>query len=549
DAVREQARRLAAHVRAAEPAPDDVARSLATTRAALEHRAAVVAPDRAALLDGLDALADGRATPAVLEGQAAGEGAPVFVFPGQGSQWAGMAVELLDTAPVFAQRFAECAAALEPFTDWSATDVLRGEPGAPGFERVDVVQPVLFAVMVSLAELWRAHGVEPAAVLGHSQGEIAAACVAGALSLDDAARVVALRSRAIRKLAGLGGMVSVAEPVAAVRERLTRWDERISVAAVNGPGSVVASGDPEALDELIADCERSGVRARRVPVDYASHSAHVERIEHELLDLLAPIAPRSADVPFCSTVTGTVLDTAGLDAAYWYRNLRHTVEFEQATRTLLAAGHRVFVEVSPHPVVTTGVQETIEDSGLPAAALGTLRRDEGGPGRFLLALADARNHGARVDWDLLFAGTGARAVELPTYPFQRQRYWPRPGGTGGDVTTAGLAAPEHPLLGAAVELAQGGGLVATARWSLHTHPWLADHAVAGTVVVPGAALVEAVVRAGDELGCGRIEELTLHAPVLLPERGALQVQIEVGAPDDTGRRPVALHTRPADANA
>ncbi|MGA5824146.1 type I polyketide synthase [Kitasatospora sp. NPDC094028] len=549
EAVRGQARRLAAHVRATGPALDDIARSLATTRTALEHRAAVVAPDRAGLLDGLDALAEGRATPAVLEGQAAGEGAPVFVFPGQGSQWAGMAVELLDTAPVFAQRFAECAAALEPFTDWSATDVLRGEPGAPGFDRVDVVQPVLFAVMVSLAELWRAHGVEPAAVLGHSQGEIAAACVAGALSLDDAARVVALRSRAIRRLAGLGGMVSVAEPVAAVRERLLPWGDRISVAAVNGPGSVVVSGDPEALEELIADCEQAGVRARRIPVDYASHSAHVERIEHELLDLLAPITPRTADVPFCSTVTGAVIDTAALDAAYWYRNLRHTVEFEQATRTLLAAGHRVFVEVSPHPVVTTGVQETIEDSGLPAAALGTLRRDEGGPGRFLLALADARNHGARVDWDLLFAGTGARATELPTYPFQRQRYWPRPGGTGGDVTTAGLAAPEHPLLGAAVELAQGGGLVATARWSLHTHPWLADHAVAGTVVVPGAALVEAVVRAGDELGCGRIEELTLHAPVLLPERGALQVQIEVGAPDDTGRRPVALHTRPADAQA
>ncbi|MFI8455347.1 type I polyketide synthase [Kitasatospora sp. NPDC085464] len=549
EAVREQARRLAAHVRAAGPALDDVARSLVTTRAALEHRAAVVAPDRAGLLDGLDALADGRATPAVLEGQAAGEGAPVFVFPGQGSQWVGMAVELLDTAPVFAQRFAECAAALEPFTDWSAPDVLRGEPGAPGFDRVDVVQPVLFAVMVSLAELWRAHGVEPAAVLGHSQGEIAAACVAGALSLDDAARVVALRSRAIRRLAGLGGMVSVAEPVAAVRERVARWDGRISVAAVNGPGSVVVSGDPEALEELIADCERTGVRARRIPVDYASHSAHVERIENELLDLLAPIAPRTADVPFCSTVTGAVIDTAGLDAAYWYRNLRHTVEFEQATRTLLAAGHRVFVEVSPHPVVTTGIQETIEDSGLPAAALGTLRRDEGGRGRFLLALADARNHGARVDWDLLFAGTGARAIELPTYPFQRQRYWPRPGGTGSDVTTAGLAAPEHPLLGAAVELAQGGGLVATARWSLHTHPWLADHAVAGAVVVPGAALVEAVVRVGDELGCGRIEELTLHAPVLLPERGAVQVQIEVGAPDGTGLRPVALHTRPADADA
>ncbi|MFJ8473293.1 type I polyketide synthase [Kitasatospora sp. NPDC094011] len=549
EAVRAQARRLAARVRAAEPAPDDVALALATTRASLEHRAAVVAPDRAALLDGLDALAEGRAVPGVLEGRSPGDGDPVLVFPGQGSQWAGMALELLDTAPEFARRFAECEAALAPWTGWSATEVLRGAADAPGLDRVEVVQPVLFAVMVSLAELWRSCGVRPAAVLGHSQGEIAAACVAGALSLDDAARVVALRSRALRQLAGLGGMVSVAEPVAAVRERLTRWDERISVAAVNGPGSVVVSGEPDALDELLADCERAGVRARRIPVDYASHSAQVERIEGELLDLLAPITPRAAEIPFCSTVTGTFIDTAGLDAAYWYRNLRRTVEFEQATRALLGAGHRLFVEVSPHPVVTTGLQETIEDSGLPAAALGTLRRDEGGPARFLLALAEARVHGARVDWERCFAGTRARPVELPTYPFQRQRYWPRPGATGGDVTTAGLAAPEHPLLGAAVELARDGGLLATARWSLHTHPWLADHTVADTLVVPGAALVEAVLRAGDELGCGRIDELTLHAPVLLPERGALQVQIELGAADDTGLRPVAVHARPAEADA
>ncbi|MFI9320174.1 type I polyketide synthase [Kitasatospora aureofaciens] len=548
-AVREQARRLAARVRAAGPAPDDVAHALATTRAALEHRAAVVAPDLDGLLGGLDALAEGRAVPTVLEGRSAGDGDPVLVFPGQGSQWVGMALELLDTAPEFARRFAECEAALAPYTGWPAGAVLRGDAGAPGLDRVEVVQPVLFAVMVSLAELWRSYGVRPAAVLGHSQGEIAAACVAGALSLDDAARVVALRSRALRQLAGLGGMVSVAEPVTAVRERLGRWGELISVAAVNGPGSVVVSGEPGALDELLADCERSGVRARRIPVDYASHSAQVERIERELLDLLAPIAPRSADIPFCSTVTGAVIDTAGLDAAYWYRNLRRTVEFEQATRTLLAAGHQLFVEVSPHPVVTTGLQETIEDAGLPAAALGTLRRDEGGLGRFLLALADARVHGARVDWQRCFAGADPRPVELPTYPFQRQRYWPRPGAAGGDVTTAGLAAPEHPLLGAAVELARDGGLLATARWSLHTHPWLADHAVAGTLVVPGAALVEAVVRAGDELGCGRIEELTLHAPVLLPERGALQVQIELGAPDGAGLRPVAVHTRPAESDA
>ncbi|MEV4616789.1 type I polyketide synthase [Kitasatospora sp. NPDC049258] len=549
EAVRAQAARLAEWLGTSEVGLADLAYSLATSRTGMDHRAAVLAADREELATALAALGAGEASPVVREGRCEGDSDVVFVFPGQGSQWEGMALELLDSEPVFAARIAECAQALAPYTDWRLLPVLRGEEGAPGLDRVDVVQPVLFAVMVALAELWRSRGVEPAAVLGHSQGEIAAACVAGALSLDDAARVVALRSKAITALAGRGGMVSVARPVAEVRGRIEPWGERISVAAVNGPSSVVVSGEPEALAELLAACEADGVRARRVPVDYASHSAQVERIERELAEVLAPITPRAAQVPFCSTVTGELLDTTALDAGYWYRNLRGTVEFEQATRALLAAGHRVFVEVSPHPVVCTGIQETIDSTGLPAAATGTLRRAEGGPARFLLSLAEARCYGARVDWELFFAGTGARRVELPTYAFQRRRYWPQPGGGGADLASAGLAAPGHPLLGAAVHLAQGDGVVATAGWSVRTQPWLADHAVAGTLVVPGAALVEAVIRAGDELGCGRIEELTLHAPVLMPERGTVQVQIEITAPDEAGLRPVAVHTRPAGAPA
>ncbi|WP_143678349.1 acyltransferase domain-containing protein, partial [Streptomyces rhizosphaericus] len=179
------------------------------------------------------------------------------------------------------------------------------------------------------AELWRSYGVEPAAVIGHSQGEIAAACVAGALSLEDAAKVVALRSQAIRALSGRGGMVSVSLPVEALRERLEAWGERLSVAAVNGPSAVVVSGDVDALEELLAVCEAEEIRARRIPVDYASHCAHVEAIEDELQQILAGIAPRSSSVPFYSTVTGGVLDTAGLDAAYWYRNLRQTVRFDE----------------------------------------------------------------------------------------------------------------------------------------------------------------------------------------------------------------------------
>ncbi|MFI9234943.1 type I polyketide synthase [Streptomyces sp. NPDC053079] len=544
EAVREQAGRLAAHVRAT-PAPDstDIAYSLATGRTAMDHRAAVLATGREDFLAGLDALAGGLVSPRVLEGTAEGGRKAVFVFPGQGSQWAGMALELLDTSPVFAARMAECAAALAPYTDWSLPDVLRGVPDAPSLDRVDVVQPALFAVMVSLAGLWRAHGVEPAAVLGHSQGEIAAACVAGALSLDDAARVVALRSRALTALSAQGGMVSVAQPVEAVRERLRAWGDRVSLAAVNGPNSVVVSGAPDALDALVAGCEDDGVRARRIPVDYASHSAQVERIHDELRTVLAPITPRPSAIPFYSTVDGEPVDTTGLDAAYWYRNLRQTVEFEQATRALLRDGYRAFIEVSPHPVVIAGVQETAQDAGVPAATTGTLRRDEGGLDRFRTSLADACVHGVDVDWDAFFAGTAARRVELPTYAFQRRRFWPRAAGAAGDVASAGLGSPGHPLLGASVELAGGDGIVATARWSVRTHPWLADHAVSGVVVVPGAALVEAVIRAGDELGCGRVEELTLHAPVVLPERGDVQVQLAVGEPDGSGRRPVTVHAR------
>ncbi|GAA2313458.1 hypothetical protein GCM10010376_34290 [Streptomyces violaceusniger] len=415
--LRGQAERLLARLaEGPEPSPADVGFSLATTRARFDHRAVVVGGGAEDFRAGLTALARAEPGGLVAQGVAGHAGKPVFVFPGQGSQWVGMAVELLAASPVFAGRLAECEAVLSGFVDWSLTGVLRGE--GPGLERVDVVQPALWAVMVSLAEVWRACGVVPAAVVGHSQGEIAAAVVAGALSLEDGARVVALRSQAIaRGLAGRGGMMSVSEGAERVRERIAAWDGRISVAAVNGPGSIVVSGDPEALRELQAECEAEDVRAKLIPVDYASHSAHVEELRDELLDVLAPIAPRRAEVPFCSTVTGDTIDTTGLDAGYWYTNLRETVELESAVRALSAAGFGTFLEMSPHPVLTMPLQATVED----AVVVGSLRRDEGGPERFLASLGEAFVRGVAVDWAAVCAG--AAVVELPTYAFQRQRYW------------------------------------------------------------------------------------------------------------------------------
>ncbi len=422
-ALAAQAGRLLARVREdASLSLTGVGHSLALTRSHFEHRAAVVAGEREDFLTALAALAADAPAPGTTKGRASEAGdRPVFVFPGQGAQWAGMAVELLDSSPVFAARMGECAAALEPYVDWSLADVVRGADGAPGFDRVDVVQPVLWAVMVSLAELWRSYGVEPAAVIGHSQGEIAAAAVAGILTLGDAAKVVALRSQAIVALAGKGGMVSVAKPAVWVREKITAWDGRISVAAVNGPSSVVVSGDLGALDELVADCRAAEVRARKVDVDYASHSAHVEEIQDELARLLTGITPQPGSTTLYSSLTGAQLDGTEMGSGYWYDNLRQTVEFEQSTRAALTDGHTVFIEVSPHPVLSLGLQGTAQESG--AAVLGTLRRTEGGLGRFLASLAEAHVHGVVVDWTAVF-GAGAGRVELPTYAFQRERYWP-----------------------------------------------------------------------------------------------------------------------------
>ncbi|MCP2170487.1 type I polyketide synthase, partial [Goodfellowiella coeruleoviolacea] len=343
-----------------------------------------------------------------------------------------------------------------------------------------------------------------------------------------------------------------------VERWLGEWGGRLSVAAVNGPGSTVVSGEVEALEGLLARCAAEGVRARRIPVDYASHSAQVEAIRDELLASLAGITPVSSTVPFCSTVTGQVLDTAACDAEYWYANLRQTVRFDQVTRLLLSEGQQAFIEVSPHPVVTTSIQETIDDVGADAVALGSLRRDEGGRARLLTSLAEAHVHGVQVNWTAGGPAAGARHVELPTYAFQRQRFWPDPdASTTVDLSAAGLVAAEHPLLGAVVTAADADSVVLTGRLSLRSHPWLADHAVLDTatpgsadrelVLLPGTAFVELAIRAGDQVGCGWLEELTLAAPLVVPEDDAVLLQLVVGAPDASGRRGLTLYSRSADS--
>ncbi len=526
----------------------DVAHTLAVGRADFAHRAVVVGADRAELLAGLASVQAGESTDRVALGTPTGRGKVAFVFPGQGSQWPGMAVDLLDTAPVFAARLRECSAALAEHVDYSVEDVLRGAPGAPSLDRVDVVQPVLFAVMVSLAELWRSHGVVPDAVIGHSQGEIAAACVAGALSIADAARVVALRARLIATLAGNGGMASVTMPLAELESRLTRWAGRLSVAAVNGPSSVTVSGDRDALAELLADCAAENIWAKAVPVDYASHSAHIEAIEASLLDQLAPIRPTSTDLSFCSTVTGRPVDTATLDAGYWYRNLRHTVRFAEGVTALLDRGFGTFLEMSPHPIMTIALEQTVEGAGHDTRQVligGSLRRDNGGLAEFLTALGRVHCAAGHVDWG---ASPTGRPVSLPTYPFQTRRYWAEPAHRTGDLRGAGLASIDHPLLAASVPLADRPGRLFTGTLTTRAQPWLADHAVGDVVLVAGTVFVELALHAAAEAGCDEVRELVIEAPLVLAEDATVTVQVFVGDADDDGTHPITIHARQSDVD-
>ncbi|MFE6848131.1 SDR family NAD(P)-dependent oxidoreductase [Streptomyces sp. NPDC057686] len=531
EALREQALRLRDNL-AADTDLAGVGRALVTTRSLFEHRQVVIGADRDELLAALTAAAAGDESGAgVVSGVAKPVGKTVFVFPGQGSQWVEMGRELWEASPVFARRMQECADALSPHVDWSLHEVLGD---ADALERVDVVQPVLWAVMVSLAEVWRSYGVQPAAVVGHSQGEIAAACVAGALSIEDAAKVVALRSKAILALSGLGGMVSVALSAQDVRARLT---DGLSVAAVNGPSSVVVSGDVAELDALLAACGADEVRARRVPVDYASHSRHVEAIEGELSRVLAGLRPRTAEVPFFSTVTADWLDTTCMDAEYWYTNLRRTVRFEEATRALAEQGFRCFVEASAHPVLTIGVEQTLDGAGVEAAVVGTLRRGEGGLARFHQSAAQAFVAGADVSWEKAFQGGDGPWAELPTYAFQRRRYWLN---APNETTTTG-ATSDHPLLDAVIDLPEDGenaGVVGGGRLSLERQPWLADHVVHGAVLVPATALLEMAAWAADKAGFDLVDELTLETPLVLSRTADREIRVVVD-----GKNVISVHSR------
>ena len=545
EALAAAAGRLAAHLEENDADGLDVAHTLLNSRAQLDQRAVIVAGDEAELLAGLDALAQGKPAENLATAKATAHSKVVFCFPGQGSQWLGMASELLEQSPLFAEQIAKCEVALSPHMETPLTELLRSED-EQWLSQVELVQPALFAVMVALAELWRSYGVEPAAVIGHSQGEIAAAVIAGALTLEDGAKLAALRAKSLMGLMGKGEMASVQASAEHVEPHLTPYSDRVAIAAHNGPRATVLSGEPEAIGELIASFEAEGTRARLIPVGYASHCAQIEAIEDELKAAIAEITAKDSAIPFYSTLSGEPIQTSTLDAGYWYRNLREPVRFRQATERLLNDGHSAFVEISAHPVLALALSETAEAQGKDQAAiLHSLRREQGGLQRLLSSLADAHAHGVAVDFGPLFEGTGAGLAELPTYAFQRQRYWLEARRGAGDLSAAGQSATEHPLLVASIPLAQEGSHLLTGRICPADHPWLQDHAVAGTAILPGTAFVELALRAGQEVGAGHLQELLLEAPLPIPTEGALQLQLTViPKAEEEGTYEVLVHARP-----
>ncbi len=532
----------------------DVAYSLGSTRTHHSHRAVITAPVSAAdpredLLEALRALHTDQPHPQLTRHHylAHLRSKTVFVLPGQGGQYPGMGRELYEHHRVFADMVDDCDKALRPFTGWSVREVLCGDESAPSLDRVDVVQPALFTMMVSLAEVLSRYGIVPDAVIGHSQGEIAAAYIAGVLSLPEAAEVVARRSQALSALCGAGGMVSVLLDAEQLQPRLQSWGEALTISAINGPSHTIVSGHPDALAEFTAACDRDGIHVRSIAVDYAAHSAQVEPLRDRLLAELADLAPAPSRIPLYSTVAGALsgdpLDTTTMDGDYWYRNLREPVRFYDSVVERLAAGEHTFVELSPHPVLAPAITDTLAQVAAgrtQSAMVITLHRDRPDQDNLATTLAQLHSHGHSPSWPALYPH--ARTVGLPTYPFEHRRYWLAPAPTG-DASGLGLDPAEHPLLGAVATLADEDRVMVSGRLSPSTQDWLVGHQVNDTVVFPATGFIEVILRAGELAGCPVIDELVLHAALILSEQVPTDLQVVVQPPDEQGQRPFSVHSR------
>ncbi|MEU2589053.1 SDR family NAD(P)-dependent oxidoreductase, partial [Streptomyces avermitilis] len=529
-ALRAQAERLLSLASDTELRPADIGFSLATTRSAMEHRAAVVGEDRDQLLEGLGALVAGAPSTRVVLGEPGAGGKVGFLFSGQGSQRIGMGRELYSTYSVFATAYDEVCALLDAPVDVDSEEL----------NQTGSTQPALFAVEVALFRLLESWGIRPDFVAGHSVGEIAAAHVAGVLSIEDAARLVSARAALMQALPVGGAMVAVQATEDEVLPHLTHG---VGIAAINGPRSVVVSGVEDAVVALGEVFREQGRKTSRLKVSHAFHSPLMDPMLEEFGAVVGGLAFNEPRIPVVSNLTGRLAEA--YTAEYWVRHVREAVRFADGVRTLYELGVTTFVEIGPGGVLSALAQGCLDGD---IVTVPVVRTDRPEPQAVVNALAELHAHGVSPDWQALFPG--ARRVDLPTYAFQYERFWleaPEEFTGRAAATGLGLGAADHPLAGAAVALPGAGGFLVTGRLSLRTHPWLADHTVMDSVLLPGTALVELAVRAGEEAGCAQVEDLTLEAPLIVPERGGVAVQVWVEAEEEPGRRALSVHSRREDA--
>ena len=520
-----------------------------------EHRLALVVRSADEAVDHLGAFVAGEARPGLSVGRAVHGRRKklVFVFPGQGAQWFGMARGLMEREPVFAAALEECERAIREEAGWSLGDELRADAAHSRLAAVDVIQPVLFAIQAGLAALWRSWGVEPDAVVGHSMGEVAAAYVAGALRLEDAVRVICRRSRLLRQTSGRGAMAAVELSIEEAERALAGHEDRVSIAVNSSPSSTVLSGDPAALEEIIRRLEAQDVFCRRVKVDVASHSPQMDPLRGELMAALDGVRGQPGKVPLYSTVTGQASREPDLDATYWVRNLREPVLFSAAVQRLVEDGHSIFVELSPHPILLPAVQQGLRHLGKEGTVLPSLRREEDEQAVMLGSLGALFALGRVVRWDALYPS--GRCVALPSYPWQRERFWlDEPKKKRNDRGNSG-----HPLLGTHLRSAAQGTHFWDIELGAESVPYLADHRVQGAAVLPAAAYLElALAAAREAFGSApvAVEDVKLEKVLFIPEEGVQRLQLALspslpgafsfqflGLPSGTGENavPAVLH--------